>query len=130
MGCTCNDEAKKYPVRNRNGVRSSSQRDLLAPISNYKKTNQAPTAIDKKKKNYFNWPEPKGWINSVKANSIKVDSTVPGVKYYGDDTYEEYQMVDPHKQPQYENTYMSPGSYQLKGNGMVLLIKDIIVGMV
>ena len=45
---------KKYPVRNRNGVRSSSQRDLLAPISNYKKTNQAPTAIDKKKKNYFN----------------------------------------------------------------------------
>ena len=60
LGCTCTDGAKKYPLRNRNGARPSSQRDLLAPISNYKKTNQAPTAIDKKKKNYFNRPEPKG----------------------------------------------------------------------
>ena len=39
-------------------------------------------------------------MDSVKANSIKVDSTVPGVKYFGDNTYGEYQMVNPHQQSQ------------------------------
>ena len=76
-----------------------------------KRVNQKPTSIGKKKV-YLSRPEPKEWINSVKANNIKVDSTVPGIKYYGDNTYKEYQTVNPHQQPQYENTYISPGMYQ------------------
>ena len=36
------------------------------------------------------------WADQNQANSIKVDSTVPGVKFYGDNTYGEYQMINPH----------------------------------
>ena len=32
----------------------------------------------------------------AKTNSIKVDSTVPSVKYYGNNTNRKYQMVNPH----------------------------------
>ena len=62
-------------------------------------------------------PEPKENIRSVNANNIKVDSTVPSIKYYGDNTYAEYQMVNPHQQSQYENSYISPGKYQHEGDG-------------
>ena len=47
---------------------------------------------------YLSRPEPKEWINRVKANNINVHSTVPVIKYYGDNTYAEYQMVNPHQQ--------------------------------
>ena len=48
----------------------------------------------------------------------KGDSVVPGVKYYGDNIYREYQMVNPHQQSQYEKSnYISLGRYQPKGNG-------------
>ena len=36
------------------------------------------------------------WADQSQVNSIKVDSTVPGVKFYGDNTYGEYQMINPH----------------------------------
>ena len=58
--------------------------------------------------------EPKEWKNSVKANSIKVDSTVPGVKYYGNNLYGEYQIKNPHQQSQNESNYSSFGRYQQK----------------
>ena len=38
MGRRCSEGIKKYPPRSRNGVRSPSQRDFLAPISNYRKS--------------------------------------------------------------------------------------------
>lgn len=62
-------------------------------------------------------PEPKKWINSVKDNSIKVDSTVTGVKYYEDNIYGENQMINPNHQSQYENNYISLGRYQHEKNG-------------
>ena len=34
------------------------------------------------------------WAEQNQVNSIKVDSTVPGVKFYGDNTYGEYQMIN------------------------------------
>ena len=101
LGRRYSDKTKKYPLRNGNGERLSSQTNISR----------------QEQKTYFSKPEPKGWINSVKTNSIKVYSTVPSVKYYGDNTYGEYKMVNPHKKFQYENTCISPGSYQHKGNG-------------
>ena len=59
-------------------------------------------------------PEPKEWKNSVKANSIKVDLTVPDVKYYGNNIYGEYQIVNSHQQSQNENNCSSFGRYQQK----------------
>ena len=66
-------------------------------------------------------------INSAKANSIKVGSIVPGYKYYGDNIYGEYQMVNPRQQFQYENNNIGLRRYQHKQNGTDALIKDIIV---
>ena len=62
-------------------------------------------------------PETNEWINSVKDNSIKVDSTVSGVKYCKDDLYGEYQMINPYQQSQYENNCIRLGRYQHKRNG-------------
>lgn len=61
-----------------------------------------------RRKVYLSRPKPKQLINSVKANNVKVDSTVPGIKCFGDNTYAEYQIVNPHQQSQYGNTYISP----------------------
>ena len=91
--------------------------DLHVPTSNCKKS-QPKTNISRQKKVYLSKSEPKEGINSVKDNSIKVDSTLPGVKYYGDNIYGEYQMLNPHQQSQYENnSYISFGRYQHKWNG-------------
>lgn len=66
-----------------------------------KRENQKPIPIDKKKK--FIRADQKEWINSVKANIIKVNSTSPGFKYCGDNRPGGYQMVNAHQQTQYEN---------------------------
>ena len=100
MGRRCSEGTKKHPLRNINRVRSLLQRDLLAPTSNYKKTQQETNISRQEEKVYFSRPEPKEWINNVKANSIKIDSTVAGVKYYRENTYGSYQTVNSH----YENT--------------------------
>ena len=96
----------KYPLRNGNGVRSPSQSDLLNPISNYKKSQRETNISRPEEKVYLSRPEPKEWINSVKAKSIKVDSTILGVKYYGDNTYGEHKMINLHQHSQYENAYI------------------------
>ena len=65
MGCRCNEGTKEYPLRNRNGVRSSSQRDLFAPISIYKK-NQPETEISRQEEKFnLSRPELKAWTNSI-----------------------------------------------------------------
>ena len=47
------------------------------------------------------------------SQQFKVDSTIPSVKYYVDNTYDEYQMVKPDQHCQYENSnYISLGRYQ------------------
>ena len=66
----------------------------------------------------------------MKANSIKVDSTVPGVKYYGDNIYGECQMLNPNHQSKYEHNYTSLGKYQHKGNETDGFDRGEIVGMV
>ena len=46
MGRRFNEKTMKYPLKNINGVRSTSQRDLLARITNYKKS-QTETNISR-----------------------------------------------------------------------------------
>lgn len=96
MGRRCNGETKNYPLRNRNGVRSASQR--VAPTNNFIK-NQPKTNISRQEeKLYLSRSEPKELINSCKANSIiTVNPTVLGVRYYGDNRPGGYQMVNPHQ---------------------------------
>ena len=72
----------KYSLSNRNVVRSPSQTDILVTISNYKKSQPETNISGLEEKVYLSRSEPKEWVHSVKANSVKVNSTVPCVKYY------------------------------------------------
>ena len=65
MGCRCNEGTKEYPLRNRNGARSSSQRDIFAPISIYKK-NQPETETSRQEEKFnLSRPELNAWTNSI-----------------------------------------------------------------
>ena len=89
----CSDETKKYPLRNRNAIRSHLKGISLRLSGTTKRANQKVTPVDKKKSR----PEPKKCIKSFKINSFKVNSTIPGVRHYGDNIYGEYDMVNPHQ---------------------------------
>ena len=75
-------EQRNTPIRSTSGVRSPSQRDLLAPINNYKKSQPETNISRQEDKVCFSRPEPMERENIVKANIITVNSIVPGVKYY------------------------------------------------
>ena len=74
-------EQRNTPIRSTSGVRSPPQRNLLAPINNYKKSQSETNISRQEDKVCFSRSEPKN-INIVKANIITVNSIVPGVKYY------------------------------------------------
>lgn len=88
------------------GTGSHHKGNSLHLSGNYKKKQPQSNISRQEKKVEQN----QKWINSVKANSFKVYSTIAGVKHHRDNINREYHMANPHQPSQYgNNNYITLG---------------------